>query len=61
MANTDDIQVLIPYRRLVELLKASDELEQLRKELTRLEQQNAAMRLTQAECMEKIREIEKSL
>lgn len=61
MAQTDDIQVLIPYKRLVELLQASEELSAVRNDYARLEKQVLALRMIQTECMEKIRDLERQL
>ena len=57
----DDISVVIPYPRLCELLKASEELVQLRKDNERLEEQVTALRMIQGECMEKIKDLERYL
>ena len=61
MALTDDIQVLIPYKRLVELLQASEELDAVRNDYARLEKQVLALRMIQTECMEKIGDLERQL
>lgn len=55
------IQVLIPYTQLCEPLEASEELEQLRQENARLEEQLLALRMIQQECLEKIRDLERYL
>lgn len=57
----DDINVMIPYPRLCELLRASEEVVQLRQDNARLEEQVASLRMIQGECMEKIRELERYL
>ena len=54
-----DFQVLVPYKQLEQLLKASGEVAQLRKEISRLETQILALRMIQSECMEAIGEIKK--
>lgn len=56
-----DFSVMVPYSELCQLLDASRELVQLRREYRRLEDQVTALRMIQGECMEKIREIERSL
>lgn len=61
MAKSDDIQVLISYKRLTELVQASEQVEALRKDCARLEAQVLALRMIQSECIEKIRYIEKYL
>ena len=58
MAN-DGIQVLISYKQLEELLKASGEIKELRKEISRLERQVLALRMIQQECMELIGDLKK--
>lgn len=57
----DDIQVLISYKRLTELLQASERLESLLQHVGHLEDQVLALRMIQAECFEKIKEIQKQL
>lgn len=54
-----DIQVLIPYKYLCELLEASEEVKGLRKDNARLAEQVLALRIIQQECIEKIAELEK--
>ena len=56
-----DFQVLVPYKQLEQLLKASGEVAQLRKEISRLESQILALRLIQSETIEAIGEIKKQL
>ena len=53
-----DPQVIIPYSTLCDLLNASIELKNLRKEIKRLSDQQARIKGTMLEIMEKIREIE---
>jgi len=48
-----DIQVIIPYKQLEELLQSGVELKALRVEVKRLREQVSAMRLTLIEIMEK--------
>lgn len=57
----DDISVMIPYPRLCELLKASEEVTELRKENARLNDQLLSLRMIQQECMEKIADLERYL
>ncbi len=52
-----DIQVLIPYRDLVELLQASQELKDLRKEISHLRDQQGALRLQFTELMEMLQDL----
>lgn len=52
-----DIQVLIPYKTLQELLYASSEVDVLRLETKQLREQQAALRLQFTELMEKLREL----
>ena len=56
-----NIQVVIPYRQLCELLEASGELDELRKENVYLKEQILALRMMQGEFMEKLREIDSLL
>ena len=56
-----NIQVVIPYRQLCELLEASGELDELRKENAYLKEQILALRMMQGEFMEKLREIDSLL
>lgn len=55
----DDLGVVIPYKRLCELLRASEEVIELRQDNARLEDQVLSLRQIQAECMDKIRELER--
>lgn len=52
-----DIQVLIPYKTLQELLSASDEVRSLRLETKQLREQQAALRLQFVELMERLKEL----
>lgn len=52
MAREPDIQVLIPYKTLCELLNASDEVKELRKDIKRLNKQHEALRSQFLELME---------
>ena len=56
-----NIQVVIPYKQLCELLEASGELKEMRKENAYLKEQITALRQIQSECMEKIAEIDSLL
>ena len=56
-----NFQVLVPYKQLEQLLKASGEVAQLRKEISRLESQILALRMIQSETIEAIGEIKKQL
>lgn len=51
-----DINVIIPYRDLVELLGVAYEVADLREEVKRCRQQLSAMRLTFTEVLEKFSE-----
>lgn len=51
-----DIQVIIPYKQLEDLLQASVELKSLRVEVKRLTAQQAALRYQFIELMEKLKE-----
>ena len=50
--NSDNLQVIIPYRELVNLLNASQRVESLDKKMERLLEQQAALRLQFLELME---------
>ena len=52
---------MIPYKQLLELLEVASEVPKLRKELRRCQDQVLALRMIQAECMEKIGQLEKLL
>ena len=54
-----DIQVLIPYKDLVGLLKASEELPELRKENAEMKEQIFALRQLFVECLDKLHDLEK--
>lgn len=60
-AQLPDAQIMIPYKQLMELLEVAAELPKLRKENHRLQDQVLALRITQMECMEKIKQLEKLL
>ena len=57
MAKPLDPQVIIPYSQLVELLEASQQIKEYKKEVAGLNAQVTALRIMQAECMEQIREL----
>lgn len=59
MAKPLDPQVIIPYSQLVELLEASQQIKEYKKEVAGLNAQVTALRIMQAECMEQIRELKK--
>lgn len=50
-----EIQVIISYKQLEDLLQAGTELKQLRLDVKRLREQNSAMRLMLCEIMEKVK------
>lgn len=52
MAKQPEIQVLIPYKDLCELLKASEEVKQLRSEVSRLSVQQDRLRSQFIELMD---------
>ena len=54
-----DIQVMIPYKDLVSLLKAAEELPELRKENAWMKEQILALRMLYSECLDKIAELDK--
>lgn len=56
-----DAQIMIPYKQLMELLDVASEVPKLRKELRRCQDQVLALRMIQAECMERIGQLEKLL
>ena len=59
MAKPLDPQVIIPYSQLVELLEASQQIKEYKKEVAGLNAQVTALRIMQSECMEQIRELKK--
>ena len=59
MAKPLDPQVIIPYSQLVELLEASQRIQEYKSEVKRLNDQVLALRIMQSECMEQIRELKK--
>ena len=59
MAKPLDPQVIIPYSQLVELLEASQQIKEYKKEVAGLNAQVTALRIMQAECMEQIKELKK--
>lgn len=61
MPGLDDIQVLIPYRQLESLLTVSRELEQLRFDVRRCNEQLDSCRMIQTEILEKYQELYKML
>lgn len=50
-----DIQVIIPYKDLVQLLGAAQQVEDLRKEINQNREQMAALRLQFTEILEQFR------
>ena len=54
-----DPSVIIPYSQLVELLEASQQIKEYKKEVAGLNAQVTALRIMQSECMEQIRELKK--
>ena len=59
MAKPLDPQVIIPYSQLVELLEASQQIKEYKKEVAGLNAQVTALRIIQSECMEQIKELKK--
>ena len=59
MAKPLDPQVIISYSQLVELLAASQQIKEYKKEVAGLNAQVTALRIMQAECMEQIKELKK--
>lgn len=57
VAKLPELQVLIPYKTLCELLDASEDVKQLRQEVKRLTDQQQALRSQFVELMEKFREL----
>lgn len=57
MAKQPDIQVLIPYKDLCELLNASEEVKKLRKEVKRLTNQQDSLRSQFIELMDAFGEL----
>lgn len=57
MAKLPDIQVVIPYKDLVELLEASRQIESLKEDNKRLHEQIGALRSQFLELMEQFREL----
>lgn len=57
MAKLPDIQVVIPYKDLVELLEASKEIKDLRSDNKRLHEQLGALRSQFTELMDQFREL----
>lgn len=54
----NQIQVIIPYSSLEKVFKMAQELEEIKKQNNRIEEQYAAIRGMFSECLEKIREIQ---
>lgn len=54
-----DYPVLIPYSQLCELLEASHQVQELRKEIKQYKGEVLALRIIQQQCLEKIRELQK--
>lgn len=52
---------MIPYSELCELLNAARQIKEYKAEVKRYEAQVLALRIMQAECMDKIRELEELL
>lgn len=61
MPKQPDYPVMIPYSELVELLQASQQIKEYKAEVARFEKQVLALRIIQAECMDKIKELSKLL
>lgn len=62
MANFQpELQIIIPYKQLTELLQAGEEVKQLRAEVKKLSKQIDAMRIVQRECIDRIGELKKLL
>lgn len=59
MAKLPDIQVLIPYKDLVELLEASKQIEVLKKDNKRLHEQIGALRSQFTELMDAFGELKR--
>ena len=57
MPKLPDIQVVIPYKDLVELLEASKEIKDLRSDNKRLHDQLGALRTQFTELMDQFREL----
>lgn len=57
MAKLPDIQVVIPYKDLVELLEASKEIKDLRSDNKRLYEQLGALRSQFTELMDQFRDL----
>ena len=54
--DSNDLQVIIPYRQLISLLNASQWVESLDKKMERVLEQQAALRLQFCELMEAFRQ-----
>ena len=54
--DSNDLQVIIPYRQLISLLNASQRVESLDKKMERILEQQAALRLQFCELMEAFRQ-----
>lgn len=61
MPKPPDYPVLIPYSELVELLQATKQIKEYKDQVARYEKQVLALRIIQAECMDKIKELSKLL
>ena len=57
MAKLPDIQVVLPYKDLVELLEASKEIKDLRSDNKRLHEQLGSLRSQFLELMDQFREL----
>ena len=57
MAKQPDIQVLISYKDLMELLEASKQIEALKKDNTRLHEQLGALRSQFTELLDQFRDL----
>ena len=51
------IQVIIPYSDLEKMVNMAQELEEMKRQFTRIEEQYAAVRGMFSECIQKIQEI----
>lgn len=55
--DSNDLQVIIPYRQLISLLNASQRVESLDKKMERVLEQQAALRLQFVELMETFKQL----
>ena len=59
MLKSPDYPVLIPYKELCELLQTTNQIQEYKDEVERLNRQVLALRVIQQQCLEKIKELEK--